>query len=74
VPSRDPKGCRRGFVVGLKSPGLEDGVLPAVFEIVDESIVEVRHQNDCRHVRAPSSYADVDSVSARRRHCIDVVL
>jgi len=75
VPSRDPKGCRRGYAVGLKSPGLEDGVLLAVFEIVDDSIVEVQHQDDCRHVRAPSSYADVDSVvSARRRHCIGVVL
>jgi hypothetical protein len=37
--------------VGEKSPGLEAGVLAAVFDIVLESIVEKRQPTDgCRHV------------------------
>jgi hypothetical protein len=50
VPSLDDvAGSRRGLVVGLKSPGLDDGVLSAVFDIVDESVVEMQQQGECRH-------------------------
>lgn len=48
MPSgRGGAGARGELVVGLKRPGLEDGVLPAVFgivDIVDRSIVEVLSQ------------------------------
>lgn len=37
-------------MVGEKSPGLEEGVLAAVFDTVDGSIVEIQQTGSSRHV------------------------
>jgi hypothetical protein len=65
-------------VPGEKRPGLEAGVLPAVFEIaVERSIVE-DYQCECRHVGERASKRFVangrNEPSARGRHCAAVTL
>ena len=37
-------GRRRGLEGGVKSPGLEEGVLSAVFDMVAESIVQIQQR------------------------------
>lgn len=51
VPSNieTPVGCRECAEVGLKSPGLDEGVLAAVLEVINGSIVGVK-QCQSRHV------------------------
>jgi hypothetical protein len=50
VPSDGGAATLGGRVEGEKSPGLEAGVLAAVFDIMLKSIVERQQTDDCRHV------------------------
>jgi hypothetical protein len=69
VPSERGAVTRGGREMGEKSPGLEAGVLAAVFAIVLKSIVEKRQRMDeDRHVWWGSAEKRYSEKSAENRH------
>jgi hypothetical protein len=67
VPSdREEMFWRIGLLDGLKSPGLDEGVLTAVFDAAAGSIVEVQ-RGESRHVWGANSWEECAG-SASRRH------
>jgi hypothetical protein len=66
VPSDSEDICWRiGLLEGLKRPGLDEGVLTAVFAVVAGSIVEVQ-QGESRHVWVTTSWEAVRGVSKQQ--------